>query len=267
MTGTYPASRNGREPSRLRAALEGAGGSLKSLTVLAPQNDPFRVDTPAGHRDAQWLADILAALPKRQWWTHGLHYALTGEATKPNGQPYTNTSKDETWLEHAAKAARWLGYIPFEAIRDKRNAEPIVIEWEPPTDPKPDVSEPWASLTVDYFLPDADHLAPSPYVTGFKAAQPYHLAFVGEKDSLAGALGSVAQRRQADQYWVNGEITDTRAHQMAAAATRTGRPLIVLYFSDCNPAGHQMPISLARKLQGFKAIESSELQLRSIRSR
>ena len=45
MTATYPASLNGHEPSRLRAALEAAGGSLKSLTVLAPQNDPFRVDT------------------------------------------------------------------------------------------------------------------------------------------------------------------------------------------------------------------------------
>jgi hypothetical protein len=27
--------------------------SLKDLTVLAPQNDPFRVDTPARHRDGE----------------------------------------------------------------------------------------------------------------------------------------------------------------------------------------------------------------------
>ena len=107
------------------------------------------------------LVDVIAALPKRQqWWTHGLHYALIGEVTRPNGQPYTNTETDEAWLEHAAKAARWLGYIPFEAIRDKRNAEPICIEWEPPADPRPYVSEPFASLKVDYFLPDADDLAP-----------------------------------------------------------------------------------------------------------
>lgn len=41
--------------SPLRAALDNViaehGCSLKDLTVLAPQNDPFRVDTPARHRD------------------------------------------------------------------------------------------------------------------------------------------------------------------------------------------------------------------------
>ena len=30
--------------------------------------------------------------------------------------------------------------------------------------------------------------------------QPYHLVLVGEKDSLADALGSVAQRHRADLY-------------------------------------------------------------------
>ena len=46
--------------SPLRAALEAViserGCSLKDLTVLATQNDPFRVDTPARHRDGEWLA-------------------------------------------------------------------------------------------------------------------------------------------------------------------------------------------------------------------
>jgi predicted dithiol-disulfide oxidoreductase (DUF899 family) len=31
--------------------------SLDKLTVMAPQNDPYRCDTPACHRDAKWLAD------------------------------------------------------------------------------------------------------------------------------------------------------------------------------------------------------------------
>ena len=57
-----PETLNGHQPNGLRAALEAAGGSLKSLTVLAPQNDPFRVDTDAGHRDGAWLANTLGAL-------------------------------------------------------------------------------------------------------------------------------------------------------------------------------------------------------------
>ena len=36
---------------------------------------------------------------------------------KPDGEIYRNTDDDWMWLsEIAGKAARWLGYIPFERI-------------------------------------------------------------------------------------------------------------------------------------------------------
>ena len=114
-------------PNGLRAALESGGGSLKSLTVLAPQNDPFRVDTDAGHRDGAWLANTLDRLGiTGQRHLRGLHYILIGQP-KPNGQPYTNTESDWRWLsETVAKSARWLGYIPFDRIVDQRNDEPEI---------------------------------------------------------------------------------------------------------------------------------------------
>ncbi len=46
---------NGRSPLRLaldRAITESAG-CLKDYTVLSEQNDPFRVDKPANHRDGE----------------------------------------------------------------------------------------------------------------------------------------------------------------------------------------------------------------------
>ena len=42
-------------PLRQQAAAA-TGRGMKDLTVLATQNDPFRVDTAAGHRDGAWLA-------------------------------------------------------------------------------------------------------------------------------------------------------------------------------------------------------------------
>ena len=50
-----------RSPLRqaLDTAIEESNGrklSMKDLTVLAPQNDPFRLDTPANHRNGEWLA-------------------------------------------------------------------------------------------------------------------------------------------------------------------------------------------------------------------
>ena len=45
---------------RLRETIEAAtadcGGSLGSLTVMSNLTDPYRIDTPANRRDAEWLA-------------------------------------------------------------------------------------------------------------------------------------------------------------------------------------------------------------------
>ena len=85
------------ERSPLRRLLDEAGGSLKDLTVLAPQNDPFRIDTPARHRDGEWLAITAAqlGLGDRPIHLRGLHYMVIG-GPKPDGTPYTNTDAD--WL-------------------------------------------------------------------------------------------------------------------------------------------------------------------------
>lgn len=103
----------------LRSALESVGGSMSSLTVLSPQNDPFRCDTPSGHRDGRWLRDTLdRLLVHGRRHLRGLHCVLIGQP-KPNDLPYTNTDADWQWLASAAKAARWLLYIPFDRIVDR----------------------------------------------------------------------------------------------------------------------------------------------------
>jgi hypothetical protein len=49
------------ESSGLREVLEAAcadvGCRMSDLTVLSVQRDPFRADTPAGHRDGQWVGE------------------------------------------------------------------------------------------------------------------------------------------------------------------------------------------------------------------
>jgi hypothetical protein len=241
--------RNGYDPHPLRMELQAAGGTLKSLTVLSPQHDPFRLDTDSGHRDGQWLADQISLLrlsmPRH---LRGLHYVLLGRI-KPNGLPYVNNEADWTWLsEGAAKASRWLGYLPFDSIIDQRNDEPEVIEWKPER-PRPSIA-----FDFDIWLPEADDLTPKAKLGGFVGAEPYKLVLVGEKSSLKPVLSAVARDFGADLYLPTGEISDTQAYRMAVVALYDGRPLRVFYFADADPSGWQMPISLARKLQGFTTI-------------
>lgn len=244
---------------RLRQALDAAiavhGGSMKDLTVLASKNDPFRVDTPANHRDGAWLAVTARdlGLDDRTIHLRGLHYMVIGRP-KPDGNPYTNTDADWTWLsERAGKAARWLGYLDFEQIVDNQNAAPTVRIFQP--------KEPWPYITVgvDVDIPDAGDLEPRIGVDDFDGVQPNKLVMVGEKSSLGPVLGPIAETYKADLYLPKGEISDTQLHQMARIGAADGRPMVVLYFSDCDPSGWQMPISVCRKLQAFKALKFGEL--------
>ncbi len=245
----------------LRQALADAaaehGVPLKDLTVLAVQNDPFRIDTPAGHRDGAWLAMHAKRLGLTVIHLRGLHYALvTASPAKPNGEVYRNTDKDWTWLqEKAADAARWLGYIRFDRIVDHRNAAPEIRLWKPPD------LEAYISVGVKVDVPDVDDIEPQVMAWdnteskfGFRGEQPYKLVLVGEKSSLEPTLGPIAAQYQADLYLPTGEASDSMIHGMARVGAADGRPMIVFYFADCDPAGWQMPVSVARKLQALKTL-------------
>ena len=240
--------------SPLRGALDAViaerGCSLADLTVLASKNDPFRIDTPARHRDGQWLAGNAAelGLGDRRIHLRGLHYMVLGR-TKPDGTIYENTDKNWEWLQgDCAKAARFLGYIPFDQITDQRNAEPVIREFSRP-DPYP-----YMTVGIDVEIPEADEITPRLGVADFRGVQPYHLVMIGEKSSLADVLGPIAQAHDTDLYLPTGEPSDTLLYRMAKTATEDGRPMTVLYFSDCDPAGWTMPLSVSRKLQAFKVL-------------
>lgn len=81
--------------SLLRRELQAHGLPMNQLTVLAPQNDPFRLDAEAGHRVGSWLADTARRVGLRDRTIHlrGLHCRILVES-KPDGLPYTDTDKD-----------------------------------------------------------------------------------------------------------------------------------------------------------------------------
>ena len=97
-------------------------------------------------------------------------------------------------------------------------------------------------------------LMPGVSVQDFRGVQPYRVVMIGEKSSLADVLGPAAQTHDADLYLPTGEMSDTLVYRIARTAAADGRPLVVLYFADCDPAGWQMPISVGRKLQAFREL-------------
>ena len=186
-------------------------------------------------------------LGERQIHLRGLHYMLIGRP-KPDGEPYTNADADWLWLQSdAAEAARWLGRLPFA---DHRSAQRSAHRREP-RQAEPSV---YLNPGLRIEIPDAEAIMPTIGVEGFLATQPYKLVFFGEKASLAEVLLPLAHEVHADTYLPTGEISDTLLTN-GSQRSEDGRPMMVLCFSDCNPAGWQMPISIARKLQAFRALE------------
>jgi hypothetical protein len=243
----------------LEAESEESGFSRAELTVLSPQVDPYRIDTPAGHRDGQWAAKQLAKHFGKSRRTHlrGLHYAIvaSGDIRKPDGSVYRNTESDWLWLSGVAvKAARWLGYIDFERILDARNSEPIIHRkaWVEPSS--------WVSVGLNVEIPDAGDIEPGVGAEGFVARQAYCFVIFGEKTSLEEVLNPVAKQHEADLYLPSGEISDTLLYRIAKDANEDGRPLIVITASDCDPAGYQMPVSIARKLQALRNLLFNDLK-------
>jgi hypothetical protein len=235
----------------LRKVIEDAaaesGMSMKGLTVLSAQADPYRLDVPAMHRDGRWLAETATTLGlgDRQIHLRGLHYMILGQA-KPDGSQYVSDDDSWTFLETAAKSARWLGYIPFDQIIDQRNAAPVVRIWTPPQ------PEPYITVGIEVELPDADEIEPTLEVADFWGTQPYKIVMVGEKSSLDVVLGPIAEAYHADLYLPTGDISDTMVYRIASTGSADARRMVVLYFADADPAGWNMSIVVGRKLQAFK---------------
>src|SRR5262249_23519510 len=124
---------------QIAKAADAEGISTNALMVLSSKNDPYGLDTTEGHANGKWFSEQVDRFVPNEDKVHlrGLHYRIVAAADvkRPdgNGTPYVNDELCWRWLQtKAAKAARWLGYVPFERIRDERNERPIVLT--PPSD-------------------------------------------------------------------------------------------------------------------------------------
>jgi hypothetical protein len=235
----------------LEAAAREARLPLSAFTVLDKSVDPYRQDTPAGHRDGAWLAEQMDALGiTKPLHLRGVHYVLVSSVglTKPDGEPYRNNADDWEWLQvEASKAARWLGYVPFDRIVDERNSAPVIAV-QGFGGPVVDIG---LGATILVHVPSLESIRPTVHVDNFYARQRYRLAVFGEKTSLADVLRPLCDHHRADLYLPSGEMTDSQLWLMASTGAADGRPMIVFVVADFDPSGNQMAVSIGRKLQAF----------------
>jgi hypothetical protein len=250
-----PSVGSGLLRAEIEAAKANSGLSLKALTVLTEDLDPYRQDTPSGHRDARWFAAMVARFVRPQDRIHlrALHYAISGTTgiAMTNGQSYRNDEESWFWLGNgASKPARWLGYVPFSRLRDERNAPPdsyILEDYTRTGEGGVSLGGPTPPDLGAFSLPGIWAHPPKP-------PQPYRLILFGEKSSLRDELSPVASEFEAELLLPTGEISETLVYDLAQRIAADGRPAVIFYFADFDPSGHQMPVSVARKLQAHRTM-------------
>jgi len=249
----------------LRELQEETGLTLDELSVMAGNNDPYRQDTDEKNVEGAWL--------RRMTDTHltgtapihlrGLHYVLvTKGVIKPDGQKYRNIHKHWFWMsDRVSRAARWLGYVPFDRIVDERNAPPVIRPAATRLDPAPTI---WLASAPDFSNFDKRELGPQAGLLEEPVSpQKYRLALFGEKTSLEAVLDPIAEEYNADLYLAAGEQTITGIWCAARDAVADGRELIVFVFADCDPGGWQMVVSIAHKLRALRDLLFPTLRYRA----
>ncbi len=220
---------------------------VNDLLVLAPQNDPFYTGSKAQVRDAEWIAGLYFTVlgAPRDVHIRRIHYGLVSrnDILKPNGMVYENTQNDWHYLERACKYARYLDLIPADNFIDRRNPDPEINAkyWQ-------NEDHPLDELDVDSVL---NQIASgiSPYNP--QLSQAYHLELWCEKSTMNDILMPLASEYNANVVTGMGELSITAVDDCVKRVVRAERPARIFYISDFDPAGENMPVSVARKLEYY----------------
>ena len=253
---------NGYNYKTIKSTAKDMGLTIDDLLALAPKNDPFYCGTPTELAKARWFAEAWHKLG----FTNGvhlrrIHYRLVTdpEAVKHDGKPYENTSNSWSYLCEAGKYARYLGLIDPFAFEDRRNPDPHIRGGAYPDHAYPRIT--FDNSWDDWHLPKIktnlgsglNWYIPSPQVEGYEyngiIDQPYHLEVWVEKTTLEGDIKPVCDRLGITYLAGPGFQSITRVVGMVNRVKTYGKPSVIFYISDFDPAGDIMPVAVARQIE------------------
>jgi hypothetical protein len=231
------------------------------MLVLSQQNDPFYAGNGAEGDKARWFAELW----ERFGYGSGVHlrrvhYRIVSEGNilKPDGELYENNSRCWEYMQGASRQARYLGLVDPEEIVDRRNPAPNIYMgpgasgWENQEEPGWDYDfYGWGLPGLE--IPRASLELPDLYPTGYAyndAMQRYHVEVWAEKTTMDDVL--VPLCRQTATNYVSGAGYQSITAMVSLLRNRVrylDKPCRLLYVSDFDSAGKNMPRQVARQLQ------------------
>jgi hypothetical protein len=240
---------------------DGRKSTVKDLLVLAPQNDPFYAGNGVEGDKARWFAELW----ERFGYGSGVHlrrvhYRIVSEGNilKPDGELYENNNGCWQYMQGASRQARYLRLVDPEEVVDKRNPEPNIymgpgaIGWGDREEPG------WGYDFYGFELPGLEVPRPSVdppdlYPTGYdyhNTMQRYHVEVWAEKTTMDDILVPLCRQTQAN--YVSGagyQSITAMVSLLRARVSHIDKPCRILYVSDFDSAGKNMPRQVARQMQ------------------
>jgi hypothetical protein len=234
------------------------------------QGDPFVCGTDKHVAGARWFASLW----KRFEFPDGvhlrrIHYVLVS-AEAPvltaDGERYLNTKEHWIAMCEASRWARHTDLVDPSSFHDARNPPPHLLA---DTTPSLDAIEGprWTMAEAEedspWYLPEVYHTLrcrrfelPQPVVAGYDYSpgdQDYHLEVWAEKSTMNDVLIPVC--RDMNAHLVTGvgfmSITTTIKLLQRIDSLPRHRPTRIIYISDFDPAGEDMPTSVARQIEFY----------------
>jgi hypothetical protein len=237
---------------QLKAACKELGRPGEYMVALSRENDPFAI-RDGRVQMAKWLATVWHDL-RITGTVHvrRIHYVIVShkDIAFPKGGNYENTERHWDSLRWAVRDARYLELIPGDDFEDRRNAVPIVHLVNGASSAHVGIPQ-----RAEFNMPDLPEL----YFWEPKIDQRYHVEIWAEKTTQNDILEPIAQRYGINLITGAGELSYTACSRLMRRIEEIGRPTRILYISDFDPSGENMPVSVARKVEYF--IRKNELDL------
>jgi len=243
---------------------------IKDLIVLSPQNDPFYAGSETQAAMAAWFAGIFGQSTGAH--LRRIHYRLVarGNVVRADGVLYENNENSWSYLNNASRFARYLGLTDPEDLVDRRNPAPHIY-----MSPSLGLGPEW-SYEVDTNPLDRisthlgnNHLPPvevDTEVFGYayeEALQPYHVEVWAEKTTMNDILVPLCSSLGAN--YVSGagyQSITAMVSLLRGRVARLEKPTRVLYVSDYDKAGRNMPKQMARQMEFWIERYVSEYDIR-----
>jgi len=245
----------------IKAKARSMGLTRDDLLALAPRNDPFYCGTPTEKAMAAWFAKVW----NNSGFTSGVHlrrvhYRLVSnpDSKKHDGKPYENTDNSWSYICAAGKYARYLGLIDPFAFEDRRNPDPYLrngaLSYSEPGIYFDEAWDNWQLPTINTDLGSGvNWTIPNPGVYGYDYEgvndQLYNLEVWVEKTTLESDISLVCDQLGITYLAGPGFQSITRIIGMIRRAKTYGKPTVIFYISDFDPAGDAMPVAVARQVE------------------